>query len=147
MCGASLPAPCRFVTLFAVHGRAFAAWPMLIYTVYMVAIVLLMQEYMGAYIKDSTNAKIFQGLQAALSLVGVALFFLQVQPRVMVLGWGGWDVTGRGCCVGEGGSAGSRGRCRPFGWAACHAGHLDGQHAMQTCLPVGVLRSLSCRWF
>ena len=36
----------RFITMFALRGRAFAKWPMLIYTVYTVLIVVLLQLYM-----------------------------------------------------------------------------------------------------
>jgi hypothetical protein len=50
---------------------------MIVYTVYTVLIVVLMQRFMGDYISDPENADIFVGLQAALSLVGIALFFLQ----------------------------------------------------------------------
>ena len=52
----------------------------------------LSQTYMGAYIDNPNNSSIFEGLQASLSLVGIALFFLQVRG-----GGGGW--------VGEGGEA------------------------------------------
>ena len=66
-----------FITMLALRGRAFAKWPMFIYTVYTVLIVCFMQRYMGDYIDDPNNASIFEGLQASLSLVGIALFFLQ----------------------------------------------------------------------
>ena len=39
----------------------------------------LSQTYMGAYIDNPNNSSIFEGLQASLSLVGIALFFLQVR--------------------------------------------------------------------
>ena len=35
--------------MFALHGRAFAKWPMLIYTVYVVVIVCFMQVGRGKY--------------------------------------------------------------------------------------------------
>ena len=45
----TVPSPplCRFITMFALHGRAFAKWPMLIYTVYVVVIVCFMQVGRG----------------------------------------------------------------------------------------------------
>ena len=45
---------------------------------------------MGAYIDNPNNSSIFEGLQASLSLVGIALFFLQVRARGCLGGGGGY---------------------------------------------------------
>jgi len=64
-----------FVTLFAIRGRAFATWPMIIYTAYAAAITIFFQ--IKGQTQITQNANMWSGLQTSVSLVGIALFFLQ----------------------------------------------------------------------
>ena len=66
-----------FVTSLALRGRAFPKWPMALYTAYTVLVVVALRAFFGEAIDDPKNARPFLGLQTAVSLVGVALFFLQ----------------------------------------------------------------------
>jgi predicted membrane chloride channel (bestrophin family) len=65
-----------FMSLLALRGRPLALIPMLVYTLYVVFIVCYLQNHRD-WVESSRQVAVWSDLRTALSLVGVALFFLQ----------------------------------------------------------------------